>query len=104
MNILFLLLLILGSVGITFGQKTGNVVVPPPTSAVKAAEPARPDLPKCALTSGLTRDEIVELVAAHNRARAEVKVAPIVWDCQLAVYAQEWAAKAIAAHRETDLG
>lgn len=34
---------------------------------------------------------IDEMVAAHNKWRAEVGVPPVVWDAQLAREAQEWA-------------
>ena len=39
----------------------------------------------------LTPLEVRQLLASHNRARAEVGIAPVVWSSTLAIYAQEWA-------------
>jgi pathogenesis-related protein 1 len=39
----------------------------------------------------LTAQEVRQLLAAHNTARAEVGTAPLVWSDGLARYAQEWA-------------
>ncbi len=39
----------------------------------------------------LTPLEERQLLASHNRARAEVGIAPVVWSSTLAIYAQEWA-------------
>ena len=61
-------------------------------------------MPSCTQANGLTRDEMAELLAAHNLVRTSVKVAPVAWDCELAAYAQEWATKAVPQHRETDFG
>ena len=41
--------------------------------------------------SRLTTKEVRQVLAAHNRARAEVGTSPLVWSEKLAVYAQEWA-------------
>ena len=41
--------------------------------------------------SRLTAKEVRQVLAAHNRARAEVGTIPLVWSEKLAVYAQEWA-------------
>ncbi len=41
--------------------------------------------------SRLTLLEVRQLLTSHNRARAEVGLAPLVWSNTLAVYAQEWA-------------
>ena len=54
---------------------------------------------KCG-TNGLTADEIAEILAAHNHARAEHKLGHLTWDCKLADTAQEWANKGLFRHRE----
>ena len=41
--------------------------------------------------SRLTPLEVAQLVASHNRVRAEVGIAPLQWSEVLAAYAQEWA-------------
>ena len=41
--------------------------------------------------SRLTAQEVRQLLAAHNAARAEVGTSPLVWSESLALYAQEWA-------------
>jgi len=41
--------------------------------------------------SRLTSLEVGQLLASHNRARAEVGIAPLQWSDVLAAYAQEWA-------------
>jgi len=41
--------------------------------------------------SRLTGQEVRQLLAAHNAARAEAGVGPLVWSGSLARYAQEWA-------------
>lgn len=61
--------------------------------------------PKCKGPNGLTSDEIVTMVSAHNEIRAQLKLSPLTWDCKLADYAQQWARRGVAQHREdTDLG
>lgn len=47
----------------------------------------------------LTEAEIGGILEVHNKARAEVNLSPLVWDCKLAEYAQEWAARGIFEHR-----
>ena len=41
--------------------------------------------------SYLTPLEVRQLLASHNRARAEVGLGPLAWSSTLAAYAQEWA-------------
>jgi len=41
--------------------------------------------------SHLTPLEVRQLLALHNRARAEVGLAPLAWSNSLAAYAQKWA-------------
>jgi pathogenesis-related protein 1 len=48
----------------------------------------------------LTMTEISDLVAAHDKVRAEVKLGPLTWDCRLADQAQQWADKGKFEHRE----
>lgn len=41
--------------------------------------------------SNLTVQEVEALLQAHNKARAEVGVGPLMWSKEIAIYAQEWA-------------
>lgn len=88
-----LIVLIAAAAGIADGQKKNKPGRPvpgvSPTIAVKT---------KCE-TNGLTSAEIADLVAAHNRARAEQKLPAMVWDCMLANLAQRWANRGIFEHR-----
>jgi hypothetical protein len=43
------------------------------------------------VSSHLTPQEVRRLLTSHNKARAEVGLAPLVWSDGLAMYAQEWA-------------
>ncbi len=99
-------MLLIACSGIGYSQ-TSSADKPPGAlnqSAGRVTPGPASEVPKCAQSTGLTQEEIAELLSAHNRVRSEVKIAPIVWDCKLATYAQEWAVKAVTAHRETDLG
>jgi pathogenesis-related protein 1 len=58
----------------------------------------------CTSTTALNAAEIDELLAAHNKLRSELKVQSLQWDCKLASYAQEWAARGQFEHRETNWG
>ncbi len=53
---------------------------------------SRPDDAKGgSIGSHLTPLEVGQLLTSHNRARAEVGLAPLAWSNALAVYAQKWA-------------
>ena len=59
----------------------------------------------CSGAIELTETEISEILEAHKKARAEVNLPPLTWDCKLAVMAQEWANRGIVEHRpESDFG
>lgn len=75
---------------------------PKSISTISAPAPATTET-KCG-ANGLTETEVVELVAGHNKARADVRLQPITWDCRLANMAQEWASKSVYEHSDTDLG
>lgn len=61
--------------------------------------------PKCSGENGLSQAEITEIVNVHNLVRAGLKLEPLVWDCDLADLAQEWAKRGVAAHRDdTEFG
>lgn len=77
-------------------QKVKSKTKTPATTPAKAAitPPA-----KCG-ANGLTAAEITDIVAAHNKARAEMKLSPVIWDCKLADLAQEWASKGDFKHRQ----
>jgi pathogenesis-related protein 1 len=76
---------------------TSNTATPTP----KAAHPASTN---CGSATSLSAAEVDELLLAHNKLRSELKVPGLHWDCKLASYAQEWAARGEFAHRETALG
>ena len=83
----------------TKGTKVSDQRSTSPSVAAATSDPT-----KCTGKSGLTGDEITELLAGHNRARSELKLAPLTWDCSLASYAQEWATRGVFEHRTTDFG
>jgi len=106
MNKVVFVLLILISASFVYSQKkSAKARVSPSTrTAATPVSPQVSDPLQCAGSNGFTKDEMIELLAAHNRVRADVHVAPIVWDCKLAAFAQEWAIKAVTAHRDTEFG
>ena len=74
--------------------------IPLSSANVPGSSPA----PACTERTGLTAVEITDLLGAHNRLRAELKLAPLAWDCALAAYAHEWASRGILEHRDTEFG
>ena len=55
--------------------------------------------------SGLTDDEVEQLIKLHNKVRGDLKLSDLKWDCKTANFAQAWANKASFQHRtDTDLG
>ncbi|HEV7699218.1 MAG TPA: CAP domain-containing protein [Pyrinomonadaceae bacterium] len=62
--------------------------------------PAIASVPAKCAGNGLTQAEATEILVAHNRARAEVHLAPLKWDCTLAATAQAWASKGVAGHND----
>lgn len=98
-------ILVYGTIA-AFGQANGNALSKPKAKATPAAVPkATPPRPssdpsKCTAKNGLTLPEINELLAAHNDARYEQKLAAVTWNCHLAELAQEWADKSIYEHRD----
>ena len=75
------------------GQKKGRPAKPAPTSHTVSVVKA-----KCE-SNGLTQPEIADLLASHNRARAEQRLQPLAWDCMLANMAQRWADRGVFEHR-----
>jgi pathogenesis-related protein 1 len=62
-------------------------------------------IPKCQRPNGLKDSEISDVLASHNKARQDLKLPALVWDCSLADLAQQWASRGIAEHRtDTELG
>ncbi len=60
---------------------------------------------RCPGNNTLTETEINEILEAHNKARADLKLPPLTWDCKLANLAQEWAARGEFEHRpDNDFG
>ncbi len=53
--------------------------------------------PQCS-NNQLTDSDVQTILDIHNKARAEVGVAPLVWNCKLADYAQRWVNKDLWAH------
>ncbi len=98
--------LILGGAALADGQskvkpKPKPTPKPAPTKTPPTA--AKPVSVKCN-TNNLTETEIADLLAGHNKARVDLKLNPMVWDCGLANMAQDWASKSIYEHRDTSLG
>ena len=59
----------------------------------------------CSGAIELTETEISEILEAHKKARADVNLPPLTWNCRLAKMAQEWANRGIVEHRpENDFG
>ena len=75
-----------------------------PATVAKPAAPAAAQPPassdKCKAASGLTTEEVNEIVAIHTVGRSTYGAAALKWDCTLASYAQEWANKSVFAHRD----
>lgn len=76
----------------SFAQKATTVNKPKPKPTAPAAAI------KC-VEIKLTADEITELLAGQNKARGDVKLPPLVWDCKLATIAQQWAERGVFEHR-----
>jgi len=70
---------------------------PAKTKAVKTIVKANTS--KCPGSNGLTDGEISAIVEAHNKARADVGLPNLTWNCSLANTAQEWATRGIFEHR-----
>ncbi|MGF1460450.1 MAG: S-layer homology domain-containing protein [Leptolyngbyaceae cyanobacterium] len=71
---------------------------PPETPEEPSTPTAQASLPEA--TSTLSQVEVVALLEAHNRYRAEVGVAPLTWSTQLATSAQTWANGLVFEHSE----
>jgi hypothetical protein len=65
---------------------------------VGAAQPVKGGL-TCSGKNGLTPSAMTEILDIHNQARAKLNLGKLVWDCDLASYAQEWADHGVAEHR-----
>ncbi|MBK8466921.1 MAG: hypothetical protein IPL32_13915 [Chloracidobacterium sp.] len=57
-------------------------------------------MPKCAGANGLTRGEMIEILNVHNLVRAGLNLPQLTWDCKLADFAQTWATRGVAEHRD----
>ncbi|HQU82760.1 MAG TPA: CAP domain-containing protein [Pyrinomonadaceae bacterium] len=58
----------------------------------------------CANKNGLNVTEINALLKSHNDIRTDQGLPNLKWNCSLADYAQEWATRGIAEHRDTFYG
>ncbi|MFN0279267.1 MAG: CAP domain-containing protein [Pyrinomonadaceae bacterium] len=56
--------------------------------------------PKCSGVNGLSQAEITEIVNVHNFVRNGLNLESLTWDCRLADFAQEWAKRGVAEHRD----
>ena len=65
-----------------------------------AQGPSRSAPPLCSGVNGLSASEIEQILAAHNKVREQYKLPTLTWDCKLANFAQEWATRGLAEHRE----
>lgn len=97
-------LTVLCVVSTTLAQPRVKTKAPAKVATASNSAAARPvavkEPQKCSGKTGLSPAEITELLAAHNRARAESNVSPVTWDCKLADLAQEWATRGKFEHRE----
>jgi uncharacterized protein YkwD len=57
----------------------------------------------CPGANNLTETEINGILDAHNKARADVGLPKLKWNCKLADYAQQWAKRGIFEHRTSSL-
>ena len=80
-------------------QEPTNKVDSPATAKKTEKKASKNPVITCAEPNGLTNKEIVRILHRHNEARKKVKSPDIVWDCQLAAMAQEWATRGKAEHR-----
>ena len=80
-------------------QETAQKVESPATAKKTKKKASKDPVITCTEPNGLTNKEIVRILHRHNEARAKVKSPNIVWDCQLAAMAQEWATRGKAEHR-----
>jgi pathogenesis-related protein 1 len=67
--------------------------------AAADAQGPKADRSACSGSNGLSSTEIAGLLDAQNAARAELKLAPLSWDCKLADFAQVWASRGVFEHR-----
>ena len=59
----------------------------------------------CSGKTDFTEAEKVQILEAHNKARAALHLAKLSWDCDLAKTAQEWANRGFSGHRpDNDFG
>jgi pathogenesis-related protein 1 len=66
--------------------------------------PAKPVNVMCQAGNKLTTAEVDEILKQHNEIRAKLGSPELVWNCDLANKAQEWAARGVFEHRTTSLG
>ena len=58
---------------------------------------------KCTGKNGMSADSITEILEAQNKIRAQLKLAKLTWNCDLAAIAQEWATRGIFEHRPDNI-
>ena len=59
----------------------------------------------CSGKSEITESEKRQILDSHNKVRAELNLSRLIWDCELAEVAQEWATRGIFGHRpDNDFG
>ena len=83
----------------SISQEPTNKVDSPATAKKTEKKASKDPVITCPEANGLTNKEIVRILHRHNEARRKVKAPDIVWDCQLAAMAQEWATRGKAEHR-----
>jgi uncharacterized protein YkwD len=71
-----------------------------PLTASLAQGPSNKSTAACSGKNGLTADAISELLAAHNKVRAQFKLPNLTWNCELADFAQQWATRGVIEHRD----
>ena len=83
----------------SISQEPANKVDSPAIAKKTEKKASKDPVITCTEPNGLTNKEIVRILRRHNEARKKVKSPDIVWDCQLAAMAQEWATRGKAEHR-----
>jgi uncharacterized protein YkwD len=81
---------------IAAGPTQSNASATPNSAGSSKTGPAA----NCSNPNGLTAVEIEAVLAAHNIARTEAGSPLLTWNCSLAAWAQDWANRGVAQHRE----
>lgn len=81
-------------------KPTPKITRPPTSKTVSTAAVAKP----CTGKNDLTQAEVTTILDKHNSVRAALGLPKLIWSCQLADMAQEWATRGVFQHRDTRMG